>query len=185
MGHISSTHTNLLFSVATSLTLAGGIIGALCSGWIGNKCGRRNGLIYLQLVVLSAASLGGMCNVLDSFEVLFISRFLAGFASGVFTSLVNLYVSEIAPINLRGAASTSCNLSCSIGALIAMVLGLKDILGSADKWQYVLFFPAIPAILQLAFMPLMPESPRYLLVNKRAWHSLIKCHTLNQFIKTL
>ena len=90
MGHISSTHTNILFSVATSLTLAGGIIGALCSGWIGNKCGRRNGLIYLQLVVLSAASLGGMCNVLDSFEVLFISRFLAGFASGVFTSLVNL-----------------------------------------------------------------------------------------------
>ena len=167
MGHISSTHTNILFSVATSLTLAGGIIGALCSGWIGNKCGRRNGLIYLQLVVLGSASLGGMCNVLDSFEVLFISRLLAGFASGVFTSLVNLYVSEIAPIHLRGAASTSCNLSCSIGALIAMVLGLKNILGTADKWQYVLFFPAIPAILQLAFMPLMPESPRYLLVNKR------------------
>jgi sugar porter (SP) family MFS transporter len=167
LGNISDSTTITLFSVATSLTLVGGVIGAIASGWIGNKFGRRNALIYLQLVVLSAASLGGICDVCRSFEMLFISRFLAGFASGVFTSLVPLYVSEIAPIHLRGSAATSCNLTCCIGTLMAMVLGQNEFIGKPDMWPYVLFVPAVPAILQLVFMPFMPESPRYLLINKR------------------
>ena len=167
LGNISDSTSITLFSVATSLTLVGGVIGALASGWIGNKFGRRNGLIYLQLVVLSAACLGGICDVCRSFEILFISRFLAGFASGVFTSLVPLYVSEIAPIYLRGSAATSCNLTCSIGTLMAMILGLNGVLGRPDMWPYVLFVPVVPAILQLVFMPFMPESPRYLLITKR------------------
>ena len=167
LGIISDRTAFTLFSVATSLTLVGGLIGALASGWIGNKFGRRNGLIGLQLLVISAACLGGICDVCDSFELLFLSRLLAGFASGAFTGLVPLYVSEIAPIELRGATATCCNLTCCVGTLMAMVLGLKDVLGKPDIWSYVLFVPAIPAILQLSFMPLMPESPRYLLINKR------------------
>ena len=167
LGNISDNTAVTLFSVATSLTLVGGVVGALASGWIGNKFGRRNGLIHLQLLVITSACLGGICDVCNSFELLFLSRLIAGFANGGFTGLVPLYVSEIAPIQLRGAASTCCNLTCCVGTLMAMVLGLKDVLGKPDIWSYVLFVPAIPAILQLSFMPLMPESPRHLLLNKR------------------
>ena len=71
LGNISDSTAITLFSVATSLTLAGGVFGALGSGWIGNKFGRRNGLIYLQLVVLSSASLGGICDVFNSFELFY------------------------------------------------------------------------------------------------------------------
>ena len=167
VGKIADSTAITLFSVATSLTLAGGVVGALGSGWIGNKFGRRNGLIYLQFLVLSAACLGGLCDVCDSFELLFISRFLAGIASGAFTGLVPLYVSEIAPVHLRGSAATCCNLAGCIGTFIALVLGLKQVLGRPDTWSYVLFAPALPAIVHLLFMPCMPESPRYLLKNKR------------------
>ena len=167
LGNLSDSTASTLFSVATSLMLAGGILGALGTGWIGNKFGRRNGLISVQLVALSAAILGGLCDVCDSFEILFISRFMVGLTSGLFTGLVPLYVSEIAPVHLRGAAGTVCNLACTFGLLVAMVLGLKELMGGPNMWPYLLFLPTVPALIQLIFLPLMPESPSYLLINKR------------------
>lgn len=156
-----------LYSVATSLLLVGGIIGSLATGWVGNKFGRKQGIVYVQLISLSSSALGGICQVTDSFEILFLSRFLAGLSCGLFTGLVPLYVTEIAPLHLRGAAGTTCNLATTFGLVIGMVLGLDEILGGPTLWPYLFFIPAGAAIVQLVFLPFMPEAPGYIITNKR------------------
>jgi len=167
LGILSGSGVTTLFSIATSLVLAGGIIGALGTRWVGNTFGRRSGLVLVQLIALTSAALGVLCDACRSFEMLFISRLLAGMTCGLFTGLVPLYVSEIAPVHLRGAAGTFSNLAFTLGLLLAMVLGLKSLLGNEKTWPYLLFVPAIPAIIQLLFLPLVPESPRFLLITKR------------------
>ena len=166
-GELSDSMTNTLFSIATSLLLVGGIIGALATGWVGNKFGRKNGIIYVQLISIFSAALGGICKACNSFEILFLSRFLAGVSCGLFTGLVPLYVTEIAPLNLRGAAGTTCNLATTFGLVIGMVLGLKEIMGGPDMWPYLFFVPAGAAVVQLICLPFMPEAPSYLILNMK------------------
>ena len=166
MGHLSRSAARTYFSIATSLFLVGGIFGALSSSWIANKFGRRNGIIYCQLISITGAILGVLCKPFNSFEMLMVSRLFAGLGSGVHTVIVPLYVSEISPIYMRGSAGALCTLANTFGLLFAMVLGLKEILGHKKLWSIILGIPGVIGLLQFTFLPLMPKSPRYLLLTK-------------------
>lgn len=47
------------------------------------------------------------------------------------------------------------------------IFGLDFILGSEELWPGLLGLTIIPAILQSAALPFCPESPRFLLINKK------------------
>ena len=51
-GELSDSMSNILFSIATSLLLVGGILGSLATGFVGNKFGRKKGIIFVQLISL-------------------------------------------------------------------------------------------------------------------------------------
>lgn len=78
-----------------------------------------------------------------------------------------MYISEIAPLNLRGGLGTVNQLAVTIGLLLSQVLGIEQILGTDDGWPILLGLAVCPAILQLLLLPLCPESPRYLLITKQ------------------
>lgn len=86
---------------------------------------------------------------------------------GLNTSLVPMYISEIAPLNLRGGLGTVNQLAVTIGLLLSQVLGIEQILGTNDGWPVLLGLAICPAILQLLLLPICPESPRYLLITKQ------------------
>lgn len=86
---------------------------------------------------------------------------------GLNTSLVPMYISEIAPLNLRGGLGTVNQLAVTIGLLLSQVLGIEQILGTNDGWPVLLGLAICPAILQLILLPICPESPRYLLITKQ------------------
>lgn len=86
---------------------------------------------------------------------------------GLNTSLVPMYISEIAPLNLRGGLGTVNQLAVTIGLLLSQVLGIEQILGTNDGWPVLLGLAICPAILQLILLPVCPESPRYLLITKQ------------------
>lgn len=88
-------------------------------------------------------------------------------SSGLNTSLVPMYISEIAPLNLRGGLGTVNQLAVTIGLLLSQVLGIEQILGTNDGWPVLLGLAICPAILQLILLPICPESPRYLLITKQ------------------
>lgn len=73
---------DLIFSAVAALFCVGGLIGALCSGFVANKFGRRNGLLYNNVLVLVAALLMGLSKVVMSFEMLMAGRFVIGINAG-------------------------------------------------------------------------------------------------------
>uniref|UniRef100_A0A5F9CMA5 Solute carrier family 2, facilitated glucose transporter member 4 n=2 Tax=Glires TaxID=314147 RepID=A0A5F9CMA5_RABIT len=84
--------------------------------------------------------------------------------AGLTSGLVPMYVGEIAPTHLRGALGTLNQLAIVIGILIAQVLGLESMLGTATLWPLLLGITVLPALLQLILLPFCPESPRYLYI---------------------
>lgn len=65
----------------------------------------------------------GICKVSSSYELLVIGRFIIGVACGLFTGLVPLYITEIAPVNIRGGLGTLNQLAVTFGILSSQVLG--------------------------------------------------------------
>lgn len=57
---------------------------------------------------------------------------------GLNTSLVPMYISEIAPLNLRGGLGTVNQLAVTVGLLLSQVLGIEQILGTDDGWPVLL-----------------------------------------------
>lgn len=97
----------------------------------------------------------------------FVLNFLPLLPTGLNTSLVPMYISEIAPLNLRGGLGTVNQLAVTIGLLLSQVLGIEQILGTNEGWPVLLGLAICPAILQLILLPICPESPRYLLITKQ------------------
>ena len=154
------------FSIAVSMFLVGGMVGALSGGYVAEKFGRKKGLLYTQAFSLSGAVCMGCCKVASSYELMLIGRTLVGISAGLFTGLSPLYIAEIAPIHIRGAMGTVNQLGVTTGILTSMVLGLEDALGGEDTWPVLLGLAAIPSLMQCIMLPFMPESPRYLILSK-------------------
>lgn len=57
---------------------------------------------------------------------------------GLNTSLVPMYISEIAPLNLRGGLGTVNQLAVTTGLLISQILGIEQILGTDEGWPLLL-----------------------------------------------
>uniref|UniRef100_A0A915IUH9 Major facilitator superfamily (MFS) profile domain-containing protein n=1 Tax=Romanomermis culicivorax TaxID=13658 RepID=A0A915IUH9_ROMCU len=77
-----------------------------------------------------------------------------------------MYLTEIAPVNYRGLLGSANQLVVTISILVANLLGFESCLGSDNLWPYLLAFTVLPSIWQLCLLPLCPESPKYLLINK-------------------
>ncbi len=54
----------------------------------------------------------------NAYEMLIVGRVLIGLACGLFTGLVPLYVTEIAPVNIRGGMGTFNQLAVTSGIFL-------------------------------------------------------------------
>lgn len=164
--YISQELLDLIWSITVSIFAIGGMIGGLSGGTIADWCGRKCGLLLNNAIAILGATLMSSSRLFKSVECLIIGRFFIGLNCGLNTHLVPMYLSEIAPMNLRGALGTVSQLGVTSGLLLAQVLGLPGILGTTDGWPFLLGVAFVPAVLQLMLLPLCPESPRYLLITK-------------------
>jgi len=77
-----------------------------------------------------------------------------------------MYLSEISPTALRGSVGTVYQLVITISILLSQVLGMKGLLGNEDGWPWLLGITVIPGIIQLFTLPMCPESPKHLLLDR-------------------
>ncbi|XP_058119656.1 glucose transporter type 1 isoform X2 [Anopheles ziemanni] len=164
---ISEEFIQQLYSVAVSIFAIGGMLGGISGGWMANRFGRKGGLLLNNVLGIAGACLMGFTKMSHSYEMLFLGRFIIGVNCGLNTSLVPMYISEIAPLNLRGGLGTVNQLAVTVGLLLSQVLGIEQILGTNDGWPVLLGLAICPAVLQLLLLPICPESPRYLLITKQ------------------
>lgn len=155
-----------LWSISVAIFSVGGIFGSFSVGLFVNRFGRKNSMFMANILAFVAAAFMGFSKMAASWEMLIVGRFVVGLYSGLSTGFVPMYVGEVAPTALRGALGTLHQLGIVVGILMAQVFGLDDILGNTRLWPILLSFTFIPALLQCALLPLCPESPRFLLINR-------------------
>ncbi|KAK3923707.1 Glucose transporter type 1 [Frankliniella fusca] len=159
----TETEQENLFSYIVAAFALGGLIGGFGAGWLANGMGRKGGLLLTSAVGIVASLMLGFARMAGSHEMLLAGRFLIGACSGLFTSLSPMYISEVAPVNLRGGLGVCNQLSVTIAVLAAQLLGAD--FGLKDSWDLLLGLSAVPCILQLVLLPWCPESPRFLLLT--------------------
>ncbi|XP_066601635.1 solute carrier family 2, facilitated glucose transporter member 1-like [Prorops nasuta] len=162
----SQSEVTMIWSVAVSIFCVGGMIGGSMVGWVADKFGRKGGLLLNNILVLLTVIFEGSAKAARSYEMIIIGRFLIGINSGLNAGLAPMYLAEISPVHLRGAVGTVYQLVITISILIAQILGLEQILGTSDQWPLLLCLTVVPAIFQLATLPLCPESPKFLLLSR-------------------
>lgn len=163
-----------LWSLSVAIFSIGGMIGSFSVGLFVNRFGRRNSMLIVNLLAITGGCLMGFCKIAESVEMLILGRLVIGLFCGLCTGFVPMYIGEIAPTALRGAFGTLNQLGIVIGILVAQIFGLKFILGTEDLWPVLLGFTILPALLQSAALPFCPESPRFLLINKKEEESAKK-----------
>ncbi|KAJ7309655.1 hypothetical protein JRQ81_007713 [Phrynocephalus forsythii] len=166
-GHpLGSRTVTLIWSFIVSLFPLGGLMGALLAGPMAIKLGRRKSLLLNNLFVVLAALLVGFSQMAKSFEMILLSRFLAGINAGVGMSIQPMYLGESAPKQLRGGVALTSASFTALGLVLGQVAGLREILGAEESWPLLLASNVVPGLIQLVLLPWAPESPRYLLMDQ-------------------
>ncbi|KAM9228762.1 solute carrier family 2, facilitated glucose transporter member 3 [Dugong dugon] len=156
-----------LWSVSVAIFSVGGMIGSFSVGLFVNRFGRRNSMLIVNILAVAGGCLMGFCKLAKSVEMLILGRLIIGLFCGLCTGFVPMYIGEISPTALRGAFGTLNQLGIVIGILVAQIFGLEVIFGSEELWPVLLGFTIVPAVLQSAALPFCPESPRFLLINRK------------------
>ncbi|XP_036407345.1 solute carrier family 2 member 15b [Megalops cyprinoides] len=163
----------LMYSLTVSVFAIGGLVGSLMVGTLVTKFGRKGTLVNSTVLVFVAGALMGFSRTCASLEMVIIGRFVTGIHSGISLSVVPMYLGEIAPKNVRGFLGLIPSIFICIGVFSAQILGLHELLGKAEHWPLFLSLVVGPTLIQLMLLPWFPESPRYLLIEKRNVHATI------------
>uniref|UniRef100_A0A6Q2ZNQ6 Solute carrier family 2, facilitated glucose transporter member 5 n=1 Tax=Esox lucius TaxID=8010 RepID=A0A6Q2ZNQ6_ESOLU len=163
----------LFYSVTVSVFAIGGMIGSLMVGMLVTRFGRKGTLVRITYLVFIAGALMGFSRMFASPEMIITGRFITGLHSGISLSVVPMYLGEIAPKNLRGFLGLVPSIFICLGVFVAQILGLHELLGKEEHWPLFLSLVVIPTTIQLMLLPWFPESPRYLLIEKKNVHATI------------
>ncbi len=93
------------------------------------------------------------------------ARLLLGIAVGVSSMAAPLYIAETAPKELRGTFVSAFQLAITVGILVSYLVNLA--LAGDDDWRLMFGLGIIPAVLLLAGLLRLPESPRWLAIQGR------------------
>lgn len=154
-----------------SSALAGCIGGVLLASDLSDRFGRKK-LLYAAALLFVLAALG--CTFFTPFAWLITARIAGGAAVGIASSVVPLYLSEIAPPDKRGRLVTYYQLAVTIGILIAyasnalLLYGNRQphsfntLLPGQEVWRKMFAMGIIPALLFLLGLTRIPESGHWL-----------------------
>uniref|UniRef100_A0A4W3IIP4 Solute carrier family 2, facilitated glucose transporter member 5 n=1 Tax=Callorhinchus milii TaxID=7868 RepID=A0A4W3IIP4_CALMI len=165
---VESNFIAIIWSFIVTAHFVGGLMGSLIAGPMAIKYGRYkiNSLLLSNIFILVAALLMGLSKIAKSFEMIIVGRIFSGINSGVALNIHPMYLGESATKQFRGSVTLSFAPFTAAGLILGQTVGLREVLGSDERWPLLLSSCAAPALLQLMILPWFPESPRYLLIDK-------------------
>ncbi|MDQ2074419.1 sugar porter family MFS transporter [Haloarcula sp. H-GB4] len=147
----------LVEGIIVSGAMAGAAAGAAVGGQLADRLGRRR-LILIAAIVFFVGSF--TMAVAPTVPVLVAGRLIDGVAIG-FASIVGpLYISEIAPPEIRGGLTSLNQLMVTTGILLSYFVNYA--FADAGAWRWMLGAGIVPAVVLAIGILKMPESPRWL-----------------------
>lgn len=143
--------------VVVSSVLLGSLAGAAVGGMLADRFGRRKLLIVTAIVF----GLGAIAAALaPGTGWLVAARLVGGTAIGVASFVAPLYISEIAPVDIRGKLVSINQVALTSGIVISYLIDYA--FAGSQAWRWMFAIAAIPAAAFGIGLMFIPDSPRWL-----------------------
>ncbi|CAK8540139.1 unnamed protein product [Lathyrus sativus] len=154
-----------LEGLIVSMSFITATVVTIFSGTISDMVGRRPMLITSSVMFI----IGGLVMLwAPNVTVILLSRIIKGVAIALAVTFNPLYISEIAPPDIRGQLNTLAQFSCSVGMFLAYILVFLMSLMPSPSWRVMLSAISIPSVVYfLLTVFYLPESPRWLVSKGR------------------
>ncbi len=148
-----------------SMALWGTVLGSLFGGVPCDRFGRRKTLFWIGVLYFLSAM--GSAVATDPYIFSFF-RFIGGLGVGASSVAAPIYISEISTAQNRGKLGALYQFNIVFGIFIAFISNylLKGFDGAND-WRWMLGVEAIPALIYSVMVLKVPDSPRWLVINKK------------------
>ena len=153
---------------AVSTANLGALAGPLVGLWFTERLGRRKtmmiaGLFFMVSTIGTAAAV-----TIWDFGVW---RFMGGVGIGLAMMSSPIYIAELSPPHMRGVLVNVNQLSNVIGINLAVIVGyIFSFEGWGWRWMFAA--QAVPVVLLIAGLLIIPESPRWLASRNRMAEAL-------------
>ncbi|HEY9779694.1 MAG TPA: sugar porter family MFS transporter [Leptolyngbyaceae cyanobacterium] len=160
--------------LAVSLALLGSAVGAFYAGKIADRYGRVKAMVVASVLFTISAIGSGLPLTIWDFTFW---RVLGGLAVGAASVIAPAYIAECSPAHLRGRLGSLQQLAIVVGIFIALLCDyfIAVSAGSAEApflfgiaaWRWMFWTEIPPAVVYGMSALMIPESPRYLVAQKR------------------
>lgn len=154
-----------------SLNLAA-LVGVLVIPSISDNYGRRPALAFATWLAVV-----GMFIIVSSssYKIIIIGRMIAGLGLGCGLPVVPVYISEISPKEQRGALVCCSEIATNVGILLGFIagFGFESFPPGVDWRCMIAIGVALPIVVLVMILYIMPESPRWLVRQNREEEAVV------------
>ena len=185
LGATDFQYTDAMHGFTSSSALIGCIVGAFLSGLLASRLGRKKSL-FLAAILFLLSALGSYrpeflfftpgvptMGLLVAFNAY---RILGGIGVGLASALCPMYIAEVAPARKRGTLVSWNQFAIIFGQLVVYFVNFLIVRSHASSpdfiewtnaigWRMMFVSEAVPAALFAILILLIPETPRYLVLN--------------------
>ncbi|KAJ5613291.1 hypothetical protein N7510_006485 [Penicillium lagena] len=164
------TKVSSIQGITASCFSLGNLVGCLLAACYGNRLGRKNTLRTGSII----SAIGAVLQFSSySFAQLIVGRVINGVGNGITSSTCGVYQAESCRSDRRGKLSVVvvCHNVVFYCAATWLTLGCSFLPGGY-QWRLPLALQLIPCMCLLSLLPLIPDSPRWLLMSGRTEQGL-------------
>ena len=155
----SDTHISTVQGITVASYNVGCFVGAIITIFIGDILGRRRMIFLGSAIMVVGASLQASAYSLPH---LIVGRIITGFGNGMNTSTVPTWASETSKSHKRGKMVMIEGAMITGGIMVSywVTFGCSFLEPSQVSWRFPLALQIFFALILLAFIMELPESPR-------------------------
>lgn len=166
---LSESDQRFVSTNVVSFFQVGCVLGCLVTGPLSIILGRKWLIFYTAILFNIGSILQFVATGQTGIVLLYVGRILGGIAVGASSAVVPVYLAEVAPTEVRGSMVGIFEIGVQLGTTIGfwIIYAVKKTLPPTSvQWRFPIAFQLIPGGILMFGMLLLPESPRWLAINR-------------------